>query len=373
MELPAIIESALREELASISITTLKQAVSELSEQYRGNTPEKRAGYQSAHHRLAYLAVRFPATFAANIKVLTELLRLRDIESSNFYPSSKPPTIESILDLGAGPGTAALAAWTLFPEATNITLIERDPEMIKIGIRLQSHLPKIGSPWIWQTEDLLEFAKSNRHIPNSYATPVKADLVIASYCLGELPKQSLTELINFTLSSANKFVAFIEPGTPEGFSSINYIRDQLLSSAEWSIVAPCTHSNLCPLNKPRSEEDPQKWCHFPARLNRTNLHQLVKQGSLSYEDEKFSYLIVGRSEYVPAHRSDQKDDQLIPARIIGHPRHQKGLVRLDLCTRSGQASTLTVSKREKRYYKESKKKGWGELLLGNTLVDDMPE
>lgn len=373
MELPVNLETALREELASISVTTLKQAVLELSEQYRGNTPEKRAGYQSTHHRLAYLAVRFPATFAANIKALTELFRLKDIQSSNPCPSSNPPTIESILDLGAGPGTAAFAASTLFPEVNKVTLIERDPEMIKIGIRLQGYLTKTGSPWIWHAGDLLELAKPSRHIPNSAAIPVKADLVIASYCLGELPKQSITALISLALSSANKFVAFIEPGTPEGFSAINYIRDQLLSSAEWSIVAPCTHSNQCPLNRTRSEEDSQKWCHFPARLNRTNLHQLVKQGSLSYEDEKFSYLIVGRSEYVPAHRSDPKDDQLIPARIIGHPRHQKGLVRLDLCTRSGQASTLTVSKREKRYYKESKKKGWGELLLGNTLADDMPE
>jgi ribosomal protein RSM22 (predicted rRNA methylase) len=375
MELPTTLQQALEEELTRIPVAALRRAVSELSQQYKEITPEKRAGYQSTSHRLAYLATRLPATYAANLRALSELSNFIDQNTNDQELSLKACQIASILDLGAGPGTAALAASTIFPEAEDVTLLERDPEMAQIGMRLQRAVT--SSSWSWRTGNLLTINDQNATQSEPSSNSTKADLVIASYCLGELPKQSLPSVINHALLCSKKFALFIEPGTPEGFATISALRDQILARGAWSIIAPCTHSHGCPLRKIPSPEDPLKWCHFPVRLNRTHLHQLTKQGTLSYEDEKFSYLIVGRKDLIsakpPGLTGDLMASETTPARIIGHPRHQKGLVRLELCTKNGVASTFTISKREKSFYRESKRKSWGEKLLGIAQRTEAPD
>jgi len=372
MELPATLKQALEIELAKVPVTSLRRAVGELTEQYKESSPEKRAGYQSTPHRLAYLATRLPATYAANLKALSELSNFIDRNTNDQELSLKACRICSILDLGAGPGTAALAASTIFPEAEDVTLIERDPEMAQIGMRLQRAVT--SSSWSWRTGNLLTINDQDLNPPEPSSNSTKADLVIASYCLGELPKQSLPSVINQALLCSKRFALFIEPGTPEGFATISSLRDQIIARGAWSIIAPCTHSHECPLKKIRSPEDPVKWCHFPVRLNRTHLHQLTKQGTLSYEDEKFSYLIVGRKDLIPslsvAALADPQPNEKFPARIIGHPRHQKGLVKLEICTHTGDAQNIAISKRDKSYYKESKRKTWGDKLLGTVQENE---
>ena len=64
------------------------------------------------------------------------------------------------------------------------------------------------------------------------------------------------------------------------------------------------------------------WCHFTCRVPRSQLHKLLKQGDAPYEDEKFAYLALAKSE-------TNKPE----ARILRHPKIAKGRITLELCGR----------------------------------------
>ena len=94
--------------------------------------------------------------------------------------------------------------------------------------------------------------------------------------------------------------------------------------------------------------DTKDWCHFSARLERTSVHRRLKDASLGYEDEKFSYLIFSKSPVVAA------ED-----RIIRHPRIHGGHVQLELCSPNG-LQRITVGKSKKEAYRRARKVGWGD-------------
>src|SRR4051794_2560583 len=81
----------------------LAKAATDLSETYRSRDFGAPA-LKSAEQRLAYLMVRMPATFAACRRALEETA----IRVEEFTPAS-------LLDLGAGPGTATWAAAEVLP------------------------------------------------------------------------------------------------------------------------------------------------------------------------------------------------------------------------------------------------------------------
>jgi ribosomal protein RSM22 (predicted rRNA methylase) len=84
------------------------------------------------------------------------------------------------------------------------------------------------------------------------------------------------------------------------------------------------------------------WCHAAARVERTALHRKLKDGRLSYEDEKFSYLAVART---PVTRPT--------ARVIARPEHSPGLIQLRLC-HHGQIETARITKRNKPQFRQAR-------------------
>ena len=116
--------------------------------------------------RAAYLAARLPATYAANFNVFSEIHRLA--------PGLE---IESLLDLGGGPGTSLFAAAEVFPALRKATIVESDEAWLQLGRRcaLQSSRMVLQETQ-WIKHDLL----------NDFDLPAH-DLVVMSYALGELP------------------------------------------------------------------------------------------------------------------------------------------------------------------------------------------
>src|SRR5882672_5844328 len=166
MRLPADLLDAIQRETDRIDRRKLVQATAQLSEHYKAADFSAGAIATEAH-RAAYLAVRLPATYAAARRVFAEIRqRAPEVE------------IKSILDLGAGPGTAVFAASEEFPVLQQATLLESDVEWLALGKRLaeQSEFPMIrGAQWIRQ--DLRSGISSQAH-----------DLVVIAYALGELPQ-----------------------------------------------------------------------------------------------------------------------------------------------------------------------------------------
>jgi ribosomal protein RSM22 (predicted rRNA methylase) len=92
------------------------------------------------------------------------------------------------------------------------------------------------------------------------------------------------------------------------------------------------------------------WCHFAQRISRTPLHRGVKAATLSYEDEKFSY--VAATGF--AARAGG-------ARVLRHPQTRKGLVTLELCTPSG-LQHRAVSRKDGLLYRRARDAVWGSTL-----------
>jgi ribosomal protein RSM22 (predicted rRNA methylase) len=321
MPLPEYLADALQRETEKFDRSQLAKSARELTDRYKSASISLAGpAIASDAERAAYLAVRFPATFAVNEHVFRELRRL-----------APEAAIASLLDLGAGPGTSFLAATEIFPELKKATLLERDQRWLDLGKRLMSAIPHHGErDTEWLRTDLRSGLSAQSH-----------DVVIISYALGELSATDSEITLRQAWNFASQFLVIIEPGTPPGFGVVNRARTSLINAGA-HLLAPCPHSDACPMAAAGD------WCHFSQRLQRTAEHRQLKGGSLGYEDEKFSYLIASREALNPA-----------AARIVRHPRKHTGFLHLDLCTSTG-LQVRTVTKSQKTAYKQARHAEWGD-------------
>jgi ribosomal protein RSM22 (predicted rRNA methylase) len=140
------------------------------------------------------------------------------------------------------------------------------------------------------------------------------DIVVSAYALNELAEADRAAAIAHLWAAARTALIVLEPGTPKGFAVCEAARTQTLAAGAHA-AAPCTHDERCPMTG-------TDWCHQPVRVARSASHRSAKLGTLGYEDEKFSYVILTRD---PPHR-------LAPARIVRKPLRNAGHVHLDLCS-----------------------------------------
>ena len=290
MRLSAELQDAIQRETDKVDRRKLAQATAQLTERYKAadfSTP----AVATEAHRAAYLAVRLPATYAAICRVFAEI-KLRAPQEE----------ITSLLDLGAGPGTALFAAAEQFPQLRQATLIESDANWIVLGKRLaeQSESPVVKQAQ-WLQQDLRSGLACEKH-----------DLVVISYTLGELSQAAAEAVLNKAWKCARKFLVVVEPGTRRGFAAINTVRSALIAGAA-TILAPCPHHFTCPMAAAGD------WCHFSQRVERTSQHRQLKGGALGYEDEKFSYFVAARN-----------NSPFTGARIVRHPGKHSGHVQLGL-------------------------------------------
>lgn len=328
MSLPEALRAAIASECAHAGMQgqALTRAATALSQRYRalaqGAAPRREAAGVNAE-RLAYLAVRLPATFAAALTVLRECRRRVDAP------------VRRLLDLGAGPGTIAWAAAAVFTELSQVTAVEGDPHWPLLARRLATHS---SSPAIaeahWINADLAA------GWPQDVMAEVQADVSVASYLLGELRDEAAARVIDAAWAHSALALVLIEPGTPRGFETLLRARRSLLAQGA-HVLAPCPHAQACPLVAP-------DWCHFTARLERSGAHRQAKGAALGHEDEKFAYLVMSRAPV-----------QAATARVLRHPLQRGGHVILDLCTPEG-ARRQTVGRRAGSAYRRARHTAWGD-------------
>ena len=282
-------------------------AVERLSAAYRGERPARAA--RTAADVAAYLAYRAPATFAAAAFVFRQI----GVQRPGWQP-------RSLLDAGAGPGVAAWAAVEAWPSLVDLTLVEVEAAMLAAGRRL---LPRAS----WVAGDL-----SDARGP--------AELVVASYVLGELPDLAAAAEHLWRLTADT--LVLIEPGTPAGYRRVLAARAAALGAGGHT-AAPCPHDLPCPL----PDDD---WCHFAVRLPRSKLHRRAKGVELGYEDEKLSYAVLSRGPVEP-----------VSARVIRQPQLRSGHVNLVTCEPDG-IRERTISRRQGALYRETRGAAWGDAI-----------
>lgn len=277
---------------------------------------------------LAYAFTRLPATYAAAIAVFNALHQATDRANDDSVDGAGGFEPRSLLDIGAGPGTAAFAAAAAFGTLTAIRLVEPNAEMRALGSALMA---QAASP-------ALRAASYHDTLAEAVAAP--ADLVVASYVVGEIAPGECAGFAQALWAATAQALVVIEPGTPTGYSRILEIRRQLIDAGA-HVAAPCPHERDCPLVAP-------DWCHFAQRLPRSRDHLQVKAAAVPFEDEKFSYVVLSRA---PPRRRD--------ARVLAPPRVTKSAVTSKLCTTQGLVGD-TAARRDRDAYRQRKSWRWGD-------------
>lgn len=252
---PELLEriSAYRRREGGIRRESLVEGVRRLSEMFTGARPME-PGYLSRRAlRRAYVCYYLPVNYARVRTVLRELKGFAAL-----------PRGARVLDFGAGPGSASLAA---------VDELDR-PELTLVDV----------------VDEALDDAAFLLDRPFERAAEAPAgpfDLILAANVLSELPDPApLRRLLDRALAPDGYFV-LIEPATPGPSRRVMAWRDEL-TAAGYRIAAPCLGAAACPMRRHGN-----LWCHQDAPWDAPRgLAELDRELGFDKESLKFSYLIV---------------------------------------------------------------------------------
>lgn len=312
-DLPAELSAAVRR-LAE-GRKGLGDSSARISEHYRQRGASRQV-IGGADDAVAYALSRMPATYAAVFAVLEEV--------QSRAPEFTPRTL---LDAGAGPGTAGWAVAELF-EGIAPTLMDHNRAFLELARTLAE-----GSTLA--VAELLEADLGRFELETRY------DLVTCAYALTELLDAEMLAAAERLWRHTDGVLAIIEPGRPRDYQRLMAVRQRLIDLGG-RVLAPCPHERGCPLVEP-------DWCHFAVRLSRSRDHMRMKGGTLGYEDEKYSYLVMARPGI----------GERAPGRVLRRPEENKFSVTLAVCGADGLETRIAPS-RDKAAFKAAKKFGWGD-------------
>jgi ribosomal protein RSM22 (predicted rRNA methylase) len=317
-DLPAELKAALDAKLHGRSRGEAGARSAAISRTYRDGGGS--AAIRTEADALAYAVARMPATYAAVIACLNALREMR--------PDLAP---DSLLDVGAGPGTAAWAAAAAFASLEHVTAVDCNAALRTLALDLFGQSSRLSA---------VRYIQGEARAALAGAEP--ADLVVASYLIGEMEDTARTALAELMWAKTRDTLVIVEPGTPAGYARIIALRAQLIASGA-EVAAPCPHDRACPLQPP-------DWCHFAQRLPRSRAHMALKDAEVPFEDEKFAYVALTRA---PVARS--------AARVLAQPAVGKVEVTANLCTPDGLA-IARVPRRAKADYARARRWRWGDAV-----------
>lgn len=312
---------------ASGSTAQLAQTVSELSRIFTKERDRLRVSYlDNSQLGRAYLQYFLPVNLA-KIQLLLNEMPTRE-EGESF----------SVLDLGSGPGTGALAAldwWQqqALPYALSVTAVDgsnaalsqarqlwdRYCQAAGVGTaRLQAYEGDLeGGAW-------LEWVKQLGHF----------DLIIVANCLNEIyadakdPIEMRSGLVTecVSLLSPHGTVMIVEPALRETSRGLLQVRDRLLQENRCNVYSPCLHENDCP-----AMINPHDWCHEERIWDPPAVIQEIDEQVGFIKDAlKFSYLLLRKDGKTIVERGPDV------YRVVSELREMKGEKRAWLCNEQGR-------------------------------------
>jgi len=279
-ELESKIEASLKKHfnLNFADSKKLAESVKKLSDYFIEN-PEDSTPWKEPWAQIAYLVYFLPLNHARVQSVVHEA------QARGFFKN-----LEEVVDFGSGFGTASLALTENF---LKFTLIEKSKEICSRF----SFLPPDNAVWFDKVPNLVSPAKT---------------MAVFSY--------SLTELSDLPTWTKNlEALMILEPSTQQDGRKLLELRQKLIKDG-YSIWAPCTHQNKCPLLT-QSKTD---WCHdriffsMPAWFEAIEQHLPMKNKTLTT-----SYLLARKSK-APALAAST-------ARTVGDHLKEKGKDRQLIC------------------------------------------
>src|ERR1700692_4214119 len=263
----------------------------------------------------------WPAPYPAVVASLNALCEI----APHFAP-------QSLLDVGAGPGTASWAAAEAFSSLQSFALLDANRALRALAVDLASSSTRLRD---------IHYRHGEARAMLADAEP--ADLVVASYMIGEIGEAERGALLELMWAKTRDTLLIVEPGTPAGYGRIIALREQLIAAGA-HVAAPCPHDAKCPLSTP-------DWCHFTQRLPRSRAHKQIKDAELPFEDEKFSYVALTRAPVASR-----------PSRVLAQPVVGKVEVMAKLCTPDGLVMAK-VPRRAKADYTRARRWRWGGAVM----------
>ncbi|MBR0932625.1 small ribosomal subunit Rsm22 family protein [Bradyrhizobium jicamae] len=317
-DLPAELRAVLNARLEGLSRNDAAGRAAAISRTYREGGGS--GTIRTETDALAYALARMPATYAAVVASINALTEVRP----DFAPTS-------LLDVGAGPGTASWAAAEVFPSLQDFTQLDANDALRTLALELTRRSHRLRGV-------AYELGQARTCVAHADA----ADLVIGSYVINEIGDTERAELADAMWEKTRDTLLVVEPGTPAGYARIISLRARLIAAGA-HVAAPCPHDGPCPLVAP-------DWCHFSQRLQRSRAHKQLKGAELPFEDERFAYVALTRA---PAATR--------PARVLAQPMVGKVEISAKLCTAEGVA-IAKVPRRAKADYALARRWRWGDAV-----------
>jgi ribosomal protein RSM22 (predicted rRNA methylase) len=261
-------------------------------------------GYWRSHEELAL----YDRTFAERIGWKWDAV-LRELQARGWQPQSR-----TVLDWGCGSGIAGrrvLGAWP--GQFSKLALHDVSPLAVEYARGAAAgEFPGV---------------RSDRSDVSDQSDPPDPTLLLLSHVLNELSERDLDNLLT-TVRRAQE-VIWVESGTHANSRRLGAeVRERLVGSGEFSIVAPCTHRQQCGMFLPKND---RHWCHSFAETPRAIFQDarwmhLGRELGIDLRATPYAFLVMERRPYAGDAEA---------ARVIGRPRDYKGYSKLLSCEATG--------------------------------------
>ena len=284
----------------------------------------------------AYLTYFFPVNLS-KIQVLLDEL------PEDWYLSAGGGPLR-ILDLGAGPGTGALAVLDWLNqhhpdqlERLTVVAVDASAEALRQARRLwtaySGPLGMSATNLAVHEGDLTD--PKNKRWRDHVGQRGPYDLIVVANCLNELccrmkhSSNDSSELLADALTrlAPHGTLMIVEPALRETSRALHQLRDQLLAENRCTVYSPCLHDKNCP-----ALLDPDDWCHEERAWEPpVMIQQIDREVGFIKDALKFSYLLLRTDGRTIAHRGSDT------FRMVSELRKLKGDTRAWLCNELGRS------------------------------------
>lgn len=310
-----------------ISRVRLSQAVLELSRLFTKGRSELSDSYlESPVFAAAYRNYFLPVNLS-KIQVLLDEM-----------PVEQAHDTFSVLDLGCGPGTGALAVLDWWSQrhtdsALSVVAVDRSPTALHQADHLWRHYcrtAEVKGTSLRTCEASLEGDAWLKDV----GPRAPFDLIILANCLNELhadatdPIEMRTRLVTGTLAllAPHGTMMIVEPALRETSRALHQVRDRLLQEKRCTVYSPCLHEQNCP-----ALAKPHDWCHEERAWEPpASIQEIDETVGFIKDALKFSYLLLRKDGKALVERSPDR------YRVVSELRELKGEKRAWLCNERGR-------------------------------------
>ncbi len=258
----------------------------------------------------------------------------------------------SVLDVGAGPGTASLAVrdWLRTRDRSRttplqVTAIDHSQaalaQMKRLWAAYGQQMDGVDDQLVTSNEQIEEVTRGKDRSAVTRRAPF--DLIIVANALNELfPDLSdsvdrRTSLVASLLSvlKADGTLMIIEPALRSTARSLHHVRDRLLEQRVCGLYSPCLHDRPCPaLTKP------EDWCHAERAWEPPSwITELDQELHFIKDALKFSYLLLRKDGRTIVPRQPDL------YRVVSERLVFKGEQRAWLCNERGRSEVGRLNRK----------------------------